>query len=68
MSPCEDPSITTNALPGTSNETIVVQHQWNTNLTDGSEATVWIVGNTTLVGFPFPSSFEVPQFEEFAIA
>jgi len=68
MNPCENPQITTNAVPGTSNETIVVQHNWIANLTGGGEAEFWIVGNVTIVGFPFPSTFEVPQMEEFAVA
>jgi len=70
---CDDPSVSTNSVPGVSNVTIVVQHTWQEGLGDppgsGGTGTFWLWGNYTLVDpVSQPAAFEVPQLEAWAIA
>lgn len=66
---CDDTSVLANEVGGSNNVTLVVQHTWRQALDDGSIATFNIIGNHTVVfDEPGPLSFQVPQYEETAVA
>jgi len=70
---CEDPSVSANVVNGFMNSTLIIEHKWNSALSDGSIATVWLVGNYTWnvggdLGYTPPTTFDVPQLEMYAIA
>ncbi|KAH8598938.1 hypothetical protein B0O99DRAFT_683676 [Bisporella sp. PMI_857] len=73
LQPCLDGSIKTEVVNGAQNSTLIVQHKWYQELNDGYIATVWIVGNYTWTyseenHYTPPTTFNVPQLEQYAIA
>lgn len=69
---CNDATVSTNEVSGAANYTLIIQHKWQVELggEDGGIGTFWIVGNKTIKvdGTPVPTTFTVPQLEEYAVA